>query len=186
MTSGGGGAAPLELFDLFWAFMLMLAKSPFNIIRKSINVHGVPILEKTGKNQGMTGPPGPAQPGGQKVTSNPPRVTPVSQRGGGGAKSPENRMKCPKKPRQNHKNRSSWGPRQSLLCSSAVQCWFPKNNDSSFHARLSGMSCLHDTCGLVRRALTLMAATAGAANSISVGFISHTAHRGQNSQGARA
>ena len=34
---------------------------------------------------------------------------------------------------------------------------FPKNNDSSFHVSLSGVSCLHDTCGLVRRALTLMA-----------------------------
>ena len=39
----------LEPFTLFLAFMVMLAKNPFNIIRKSINAHGVPILVKIGQ-----------------------------------------------------------------------------------------------------------------------------------------
>ena len=41
-----GSQVVVELFTLFLGFMLMLAKNPFNIIRKRINVHGVPILVK--------------------------------------------------------------------------------------------------------------------------------------------
>ena len=44
-----GSQGVVELFTLFLGFMLMLAKKPFNIIRKSINVHGVPILVKIGQ-----------------------------------------------------------------------------------------------------------------------------------------
>ena len=44
-----GSQVVVELFTLFLGFMLMLAKNPFNIIRKSINVHGVPILVKIGQ-----------------------------------------------------------------------------------------------------------------------------------------
>ena len=38
-----------EPFTLFLAFMLMLAKNPFNIIRKPINVLDVPNLIKIGQ-----------------------------------------------------------------------------------------------------------------------------------------
>ena len=44
-----GSKVVVELFTLFLAFMLMLAKNPFNIIRKSINAHGVPILVRIGQ-----------------------------------------------------------------------------------------------------------------------------------------
>ena len=39
----------VELFTLFLAFMLMLAKNPFSIIRKPINAPSVPILVKIGQ-----------------------------------------------------------------------------------------------------------------------------------------
>ena len=39
----------VELFTLFLAFMLMLAKNPFNIISKPINVLGMPILVRIGQ-----------------------------------------------------------------------------------------------------------------------------------------
>ena len=44
-----GSEVVVELFTLFLAFMLMLAKNPFGIIRKSIKAHGVPILVKIGQ-----------------------------------------------------------------------------------------------------------------------------------------
>ena len=39
----------VELFTLFLAFMLMLAKNPFNIISKPINVLGMPIQVRIGQ-----------------------------------------------------------------------------------------------------------------------------------------
>ena len=44
-----GSQVVVELFTLFLAFMLMLAKNPFNIIRKSIKAHGEPIFVKIGQ-----------------------------------------------------------------------------------------------------------------------------------------
>ena len=44
-----GSQVVVELFILFLAFMLMLAKNPFNIIRKPIKAPCVPILVKIGQ-----------------------------------------------------------------------------------------------------------------------------------------
>ena len=44
-----GSKVVVELFTLFLAFMLMLAKNPFNIIRKHLNAPSVPILVKIGQ-----------------------------------------------------------------------------------------------------------------------------------------
>ena len=44
-----GSKVVVELFTLFLAFMLMLAKNPFSIISKSIKAHAVPILVKIGQ-----------------------------------------------------------------------------------------------------------------------------------------
>ena len=44
-----GSQVVVELFALFLAFMLMLAKNPFNIISKPINVLGMPILVRIGQ-----------------------------------------------------------------------------------------------------------------------------------------
>ena len=44
-----GSQVVVELFTLFLAFMLMLAKNPFNIISKPINVLGMPILVRIGQ-----------------------------------------------------------------------------------------------------------------------------------------